>query len=91
MNLQILQDSNGNNTGVYIPPKDWELIKMKYPDIEEITEDIPDWQKEIIAERLEMISKNPERLKPIGKLIEVLNRKMKPWLNLSLKWSTLIR
>ena len=76
MNLQILQDSNGNNTGVYIPPKDWELIKMKYPDIEEITEDIPNWQKKIIKERLEILSKNPERSKPINKLFEVLDRKI---------------
>ena len=78
MNLQILQDSNGNNTGVYIPPKDWELIKMKYPDIEEITEDIPDWQKKIITERLELLSKNPERSKPISELFEVLDRKINP-------------
>lgn len=78
MNLQILQDSNGNNTGVYIPPKDWEIIKMRYPDIEEITEDIPNWQKKIIAERLEILCRNPERSKPMSQLFEVLDSKINP-------------
>jgi hypothetical protein len=77
MNLQSLYDSNGNNSGVYIPSQEWMLIKQQYPDIEEVTNDIPDWHKEILTSRLEAIKNNPERLKPIEGLYEVLNRKVK--------------
>ena len=77
MNLQVLHDSNGNNSGVYIPPQDWTLIKQQYPDIEEISSDIPDWQKELLTSRLEAIAKNPRRVKPIQGLFDVLNRKVK--------------
>lgn len=75
MKLQILHDSNGNNSGVYIPPKDWELIKQNYPDIENISEDLHQWQKEILDNRLEQIKNNPNRLKPIDELYDLLNQK----------------
>lgn len=77
MNLQVLRDSDGNNSGVYIPSQEWILIKQQYPDIEEISSDIPDWQKELLASRLEAIAKNPERIKPIQGLFDVLNKKVK--------------
>ena len=76
MNLQVLIDSNGNNSGVYIPSKEWTLIKQQYPDIEEICSDIPDWQKEILTTRLEAIAKNTERIKPIQGLFDALNKKV---------------
>lgn len=76
MNLQELHDSNGNSSGVYIPSQDWTLIKQQYPDIEEISNDIPDWQKEILKSRLDAIAKNPERVKPIQGLIDVLKKKV---------------
>ena len=76
MNLQVLIDSNGNNSGVYIPSKEWTLIKQQYPDIEEISSEIPDWQKEILTSRLEAIAKNPERIKPIQGLFDALNKKV---------------
>jgi hypothetical protein len=77
MKLQVLQDSNGNNSGVYIPSQEWTLIKQQYPDIEEISNDIPDWQKELLTARLESISKNPERVKPIQDLFDALNKNVK--------------
>lgn len=77
MGLQVLHDSDGNDSGVYIPAQEWILIKQQYPDIENITNDIPDWQKEIITSRLEAIAKNPDRVKPIQGLYDVLNKKIK--------------
>ena len=77
MNFQVLRDSNGNNSGVYIPPQEWTLIKQQYPDIEEVSSDIPDWQKELLTSRLEAIAKNPERVKPIQGLFDALDRKVK--------------
>ena len=77
MKLQVLHDSYGNNSGVYIPPQKWTLIKQQYPDIEEISNDIPDWQKELLTSRLEAIAKNPERVLPIQGLFDTLNKKVK--------------
>ena len=77
MNLQVLHDSNGNNSGVYIPSQEWTLIKQQYPDIEEISSDIPDWQKELLTSRLEAINNNHERVKPIHGLFDVLNKKVR--------------
>ena len=65
MNPQIIKDSDGNNTGVFIPIKEWALIKSIYPDINNIETELPQWQKDIIDERLDAIAKNPQRLKPI--------------------------
>jgi hypothetical protein len=77
MRTQIIQDHNGLPTGVFIPMEDWENIKKSYPDIEEISNDIPDWQKEIISERLESMAKNPKRIKPIQGLFDALDKKVK--------------
>lgn len=76
MKLQVLRDSKGNNAGVYIPSEEWTLIKQQYPDIEEISNDLPDWQKEIITARLELVAKNPERVKPIQGLFDSLSKKI---------------
>jgi hypothetical protein len=62
---------------VFIPTEEWNLIKKQYPDIEEVTNDIPDWQKEILSERIEAIAKNPERVKPIKGLFDTLDKKVK--------------
>lgn len=77
MKLQVLLDSNGNDSGVYIPSQEWILIKQQYPDIEEISSDIPDWQKEILTERLEEIAKNRERILPIKGLFDALDKKVR--------------
>jgi len=45
MLLQVIQDSKGNNTGVFIPIDKWLLIKSSYPNIEHIEEDIAQQMK----------------------------------------------
>jgi hypothetical protein len=76
MKLQVLQDNFGNQTGVYVPMEDWTLIKNNYPDIENLEQDLPQWEKDLIDSRLEAIAINPERLKPIEGLLEELKRKI---------------
>lgn len=76
MKLQVLQDNFGNQTGVYVPMEDWTLIKNNYPDIETLEQELPQWEKDLIDERLEAIAKNPERLQPIESLFEELKRKI---------------
>ena len=36
MTLQIIHDSKGNSTGVFIPMDEWMIIKSSYPNIEDI-------------------------------------------------------
>ena len=76
MKLQVLHDNFGNQTGVYVSIEDWTLIKNNYPDIETLEQELPQWEKDLIDERLEAIAKNPERLQPIESLLEELKRKI---------------
>jgi hypothetical protein len=76
MKLQVLNDNFGNQTGVFVPIEDWNLIKKIYPDIETLEQELPQWEKDLIDNRLKAISENPERLKPIETLFEELNRKI---------------
>ena len=34
MRLQIIQDSRGKATGIYIPIHDWKVLKKQYKDLE---------------------------------------------------------
>jgi hypothetical protein len=76
MKLQILKDKAGNQTGVYIPVEEWESIKSAYPDIENLDQELPQWEKDLIDRRLDAIRNNPERLRPIEELLTELNRKI---------------
>lgn len=74
MKLQIIQDSQGKSAGVFIPMEDWALMKIQYPDIENINEDLAQWEKDLIDSRLNTISENPERIKPGKNLLKELKR-----------------
>jgi hypothetical protein len=75
MKTQIIQDHNGLPTGVFIPIEDWDNLKKRYPDIEEISNDIPDWQKEIIDARLSDIN-NSDQFKSIEHLFDFLDEEV---------------
>jgi hypothetical protein len=76
MKFQVLQDNAGKPTGVFVPIEDWILITNNYPNIENLDTDIPQWEKDLIDKRLDLIAQNPESLKPISGLIDELRRKM---------------
>jgi hypothetical protein len=75
MHLQIIQDSTGKEAGVFIPIDDWKLIKGTYPDIDNLGNELPQWQKDLIDERLQVIAANPQRIKPIEELFHTLRKK----------------
>ncbi|MCC5929971.1 MAG: addiction module component CHP02574 family protein [Cyclobacteriaceae bacterium] len=75
MKIQVIQDGKGNDTGVFIPIDDWIRIKQSYPDIESMDIDLPQWEKDLIDERLEAINRDEKRLKPGFELFEELKRK----------------
>lgn len=62
--------------GVFIPIEDWEEMKAVYPEIESLNDNLQQWEKDFIDERLDAISKNPERLLPIEGLFAELKRKI---------------
>ena len=74
MRTQIIQDHNGLPTGVFIPIEDWENIKKKYPDIDKINQDIPQWHKDILDKRLDDYKNNPDKFKPIDELFDALDQ-----------------
>ena len=74
MHPQIIQDSKGNQAGVFIPIDDWNLIKENYPDIEDLDNEIPDWHKKLLSERLAAIEADPSRVKPIEELFVELRK-----------------
>ena len=59
MNLQYISDNEGKTTGVFIPISDWNLLKDKFENIEEI--DIPDWQKKEVQSRLVDYKNDPKQ------------------------------
>jgi hypothetical protein len=69
MNLQYLQDNNGNTTAVVVPIKEWNRFTEKYKDLEEL----PLWQKNIIDQRLDFIKNHPEDLVPLEDFMKELD------------------
>lgn len=52
MSLQYITDDKGQTTGVFIPIQEWDNLKTKYEGIEEEAYVVPEWQKEIVRERI---------------------------------------
>lgn len=73
MSLQYLSNDNGQIVAVQVPIEEWEMLKSRYPDIENKS-DIPDWQKNLIDSRLLATTSNPERILPIEDLLAELDQ-----------------
>ena len=69
MTAQYTYDSNGNPIGVFIPINDWNRITEKHSDIE----DIPEWEKNLIDQRLDFIKKHPDQLIQIEDFVAELD------------------
>jgi uncharacterized protein (DUF433 family) len=52
----------------------WVKIKDKYPDVDDIDMDLPDWQKDLIDKRLKAIEDDPGSIKDIESLFEELDK-----------------
>lgn len=77
MRLQVIHDSKGNATGVYIPISDWEELKKQYKDLKTLEfpepdkEDILHELKEAIHE-LRLIEQGKLKARPIKDLLDEL-------------------
>ncbi|MEP7111338.1 MAG: addiction module protein [Ferruginibacter sp.] len=69
MNLQYLQDNKGNTTAVVVPIEEWNKFTEKYTDLEEL----PEWQKKMIDERLESFRQNPNDLVSMEEIDKILD------------------
>ena len=70
MNLQYLQDNNGNTTAVVVPIEEWNKFTEKYSDLE----DLPQWQKNIVDQRLDRLKNHPDQLVPLEDFIKELDK-----------------
>jgi hypothetical protein len=59
MNLQYISDDKGQTTGVFIPINEWNKLINKFKDIGQEEFNIPEWQKDLVLNRLEEHRKNP--------------------------------
>lgn len=75
MEAEIIQNHKGRK-GVFIPMEEWEEMKAVYPEIESLNDNLQQWEKDFIDERLEAISRNSKRLLPIEGLFAELKRKI---------------
>ncbi len=77
MNLQYIQDSDGKNSGVYIPIKEWERLKKKFKGldkeeyVETSKEEILDGIKDALDEVKQHIE-GKKKLKPAKDLLNEL-------------------
>lgn len=73
MQLSYVSDATGNTVAVQIPIEEWNTLKQRFPDVENLQSDTPQWQKDLVEKRLENIAANPGRLRPIEELFEELD------------------
>ncbi len=76
MSVNYVSDSSGETIAIQIPIDDWKKIKNKYPDVDDIDGDIPQWQKDMIDKRLKVIEDNPDSVQDIEGLFEELDKDM---------------
>ena len=60
MSVNYLSDNSGSTIAVQIPIEDWKRIKDKYPDVDNLADNLSDWQKKPIDQRLNEIATQPD-------------------------------
>jgi heme oxygenase len=77
MRLQVIQDSKGKATGVYIPINEWEKLKKQYRDLEALEYDEPT-KKQILQElkeavqELKLVEQGKLKARPAKELLNEL-------------------
>ena len=77
MSLQIIQDGEGNATGVFIPIKEWKEIKKQHKDLailekEEASKSLILQELKEAVEELNLIEKGKLKARPIKHLLDEL-------------------
>lgn len=77
MKIQIIQDSKGKATGVYIPMNQWKALKRQYKSLEDL-EEVSPGKKQLLVEikpalqELELIDKGQLQARPARELLDEL-------------------
>jgi len=77
MSLQVIQDSKGKTTGVYIPINDWKRLKRQYKELETLEIERPTKEqllqelKEAVQE-LSLIEQGKLKARPATALLDEL-------------------
>lgn len=77
MRLQVIQDSKGKTTGVYIPINEWKVLKKQYKDLEALEyvepskEQILQELKEAVIE-LKLVEQGKLNSRPVKELLNEL-------------------
>ena len=61
MSIQLISDSTGETTGVFIPIKEWNKLKDKFKGIEQKNTDVPAWHMDVVRKRSKDYDDNPEQ------------------------------
>ncbi len=76
MNLQYISDSKVQITGVFIPINEWNNLKNKYKRIEQEEVDIPYWHKDLVRQRLEDYSRNPDSVMDFDAVMDDIEKEL---------------
>jgi hypothetical protein len=68
MALQYVSDINGSTIAVQIPIEDWNILKERY----EGKQEIPQWHKDIIDQRLAYHKNNPSEVTSLADFLKEL-------------------
>ena len=69
MNPQFTYDSKGNAVGVFLPIDEWNQLKKNMP-----ADELPQWQKDILDNRMLLIKQNPNSIIPMEDFIEEMEK-----------------
>ena len=72
--MQYVSDSNGQTTAVLISIEDWNLLREKHPDVDEMEGDIPQWQKDILDKRMLLLKEQPDAITSLEDFLTELDR-----------------
>lgn len=77
MKVQIIQDSKGKATGVYIPISDWKELKKQFRELENLESEEPS-KKQILQElkeavhQLKLVEQGKLKARPAKELLNEL-------------------
>lgn len=77
MKLQVIQDSKGKATGVFIPYSDWKTLKKRHKDLEDLESDEPTKEQILdgireAVEEMKLIKAGKLKGRPVQELLDEL-------------------
>lgn len=71
MTPQYTYDTSGRPIGVFLPIEDWNNLKNRYLDLD--NDEMPQWHKEILDKRMEILAQNPEEVTPLDDFLKEMD------------------